>query len=359
MSPYPKKCEGCPQPITKKADGVICSACNKQYHISCVATGLGKFPHESPLAWKCPNCKPRTSNADNSPIRTCSVGMGAGEDGNITYRKKGTPPASPTVEIKGDPPVTVTAVRDIVKGEISGLLKHLNETIANFVNRELKSIKDEITSVNESMKFMNEKYEDMRTELKSKFVLVNELQKENIQLKTTVKELNGKVNLLEQHARSCNLEIQCLPEHRGENLVSTVTNLGRVISCGITDANIHNVTRIAKQNPNSARAKSIIVQFNSPRVRDEFLAASIKFNKSNPDNKLNSHILGIGGPKQNVYIMEHLSPANKSLHAAARIKAKEKTYKFVWIRNGKIFMRKTENSEYKYIKDHDTLEKLE
>lgn len=40
-----------------------------------------------------------------------------------------------------------------------------------------------------------------------------------------------------------------------------------------------------------------------------------------------------------------LSPVNKSLHAAARIRAKELNYKYTWINNGRIFMRKDDFGE--------------
>ncbi|KAG8284259.1 hypothetical protein J6590_106999, partial [Homalodisca vitripennis] len=35
-----------------------------------------------------------------------------------------------------------------------------------------------------------------------------------------------------------------------------------------------------------------------------------------------------------------LSPARRRLHALARKFQREKNYKFLWVRNGKIFMRK-------------------
>lgn len=117
------------------------------------------------------------------------------------------------------------------------------------------------------------------------------------------------------------------------------------MSCELTENNIHHVTRVAKGDPISSRPKSIVVQFNSPRIRDTFLAASIQYNKTNPEDKLNSHVLGISGKKESIFIAEHLSPTNKMLHAEARNKGKNKNYKFVWVQNGKIFVRKSEGSD--------------
>lgn len=355
-----KPCGGCKQPIVLDSDALNCSSCKIVYHISCILPG---HDETSDLAsyrssWLCPSCKPRTSTRDNTPIRASSTGQKNNEDANVTRRKKpgNTPVGTPA---KTNVELTSETVREIVKEEMKGLLKQLNDTMANFVTRELKPIKDDIASLKDSMDFISGQYEDIKSDITTKFGTVDKLLKENEELKSTVKDLNSRINFMEQQARSCNVEIQCLPEFRSENLMSTVVNMGRVLSCNIAESSIHNVTRIAKQNPENTRPKSIIVQFNSPRTRDEFLAASIKYNKDHHDDKLNSAALGLGGDKQSVYIVEHLSAYYKALHAAARKKARELDYKYVWVRNGRIFMRKSDGSEYKFIRDYDTLARLE
>ncbi|KAL0895374.1 hypothetical protein ABMA27_011507 [Loxostege sticticalis] len=346
-------CGCCSEVILEEGSAVKCSQCKKLYHHSCFKTILaGAQQQIEQQNWLCPTCKPRTSNADHTPLRNKQV-----QDMNITHRKKETQIG---VILKDEgTPVTSAEVSRIVKNEIDGLMRHLNQTLATYVNKELKVIKENIDEIRKSMEFMNEKYEEMKKEVSAKISLVHDVQRENEQLKATVKDLNTRVNQMEQQARSSNLEIQCLPEHKNENLVSTVMNIGRIISCELSENNIHHVTRTAKQTASNNRPKSVVVQFSSPRVRDTFLAASIKFNKSKtPEEKLNSGLLGISGKRESIYIVEHLSPANKNLHAATRIKAKKLGYQYVWIRNGRIFVRKTDGADYKYIKDHDALDKL-
>jgi hypothetical protein len=60
-----------------------------------------------------------------------------------------------------------------------------------------------------------------------------------------------------------------------------------------------------------------------------------------------------------VYVGEHLSPALKNIHAAARAKAKDLNYKFVWVRRGTVYMRRNETAEYKIIKSLESLSHLE
>ena len=145
---------------------------------------------------------------------------------------------------------------------------------------------------------------------------------------------------------------------RGLDLM--VRQIARVTECKLEDTDIQMCTRIAKINNKNPRPRSIVVRFNSKRSRDNFLAANIKFNKKakSPTDKLNSSQLGLGGEKKPVFVAEHLSPAQKSLHAASRVRAKELGYKFVWVRGGRIYMRKTESSEYKLIKNTEELSVL-
>lgn len=124
----------------------------------------------------------------------------------------------------------------------------------------------------------------------------------------------------------------------------------------MVDGDIQHVTRIAKMNKDSKRPRAVILKLRSIRYRDQLLAAVHKFNKSKKQqDKLNSTHLGLAGTAEPVYVAEHLTPANKSLHALTRKKAKEAMYSFVWIRDGRIYVRKNENSSALLIRNHDSL----
>lgn len=165
---------------------------------------------------------------------------------------------------------------------------------------------------------------------------------------------------MEQHSRSCNLEIQNVPEHKSENLITLAKQVANIANYKLNESDIHICTRVAKINGDSTRPRSIIVKFSSPRIRDEFLASTTRFNKkaNSVSEKLNTTHLGISGTQKPVFVVEHLSPTQKAIHAAARNKAKELNYKFVWVKGGKIFMRKTDTSEYKLIKSIEELSQL-
>ncbi|VVD01418.1 unnamed protein product [Leptidea sinapis] len=100
---------------------------------------------------------------------------------------------------------------------------------------------------------------------------------------------------------------------------------------------------------------SIILRLASPRARETVLASYFNFNKHNPSDKLNSSHLGIGGDKEPIYLMEHLSPSNRELHAQARIFKKENQYKYVWVRNGRVMLRKDDSTSAVWVKNTEIL----
>ncbi|KAJ8720653.1 hypothetical protein PYW08_006118 [Mythimna loreyi] len=244
-------------------------------------------------------------------------------------------------------------VEEVIKTAISDMLAKLNANM----NSELKTIREELRVVTESISFMNIQYETAISEAKKYAQTAKDLAAKNEQMSNTIVKLTNRINQMEQHARSSNIEIQCVPENKAENVIGLTKQLGAVIGCTVADNDILSCTRIAKVNRDSPRPRSIIIQFSTPRLRDQFLAAAINFNKKNKD-KLNSSHIGLAGPVQPIYVMEHLSATNKEIHAAARTKAKEIGFQFVWVRGGRILMRKDVTSEYIVIKDLKMLDNL-
>ncbi|CAH2107197.1 unnamed protein product [Euphydryas editha] len=210
-------------------------------------------------------------------------------------------------------------------GKFDHPTSHNNSSI---VSTELKSIVDDIRDMKNSLEYMHSQVETISKENCESRSKITELQEQNTILKTTVDDLKHQINILQQNSRANNVEIQCIPENRNENIVEVVQQIAKVINCKINPENSSHCTRVAKVNRQNSRPRAIIVQFNGTKTRDEFLAASINFNRKKPvDKKLNTSHLGFAGPASPIFVVEHLSPSNKNLHAAARSAAKEKGYK--------------------------------
>ncbi|CAG4987410.1 unnamed protein product [Parnassius apollo] len=82
--------------------------------------------------------------------------------------------------LEGADDATNTALRniteDVVQREMSNLLTKLNISMGTLLNTQLKSIKDEIQDVKESMSFMSSPYEEINKELKTSKKSIQDLQ---------------------------------------------------------------------------------------------------------------------------------------------------------------------------------------
>lgn len=230
----------------------------------------------------------------------------------------------------------------------------LSEIRSEFSNKNSET-KDLFTELKKSVDYMSDNYDELLENLKSKTKMLNDLQTENTALRGQVIDLNTRLDLIEQQSRKGNIEIQCVPEYKSENLETVVQQPANTVACNLTDQEILNYHRISKMNQDSTRLRSIVLKLSSPLVRDKILAAVKIFNKTQQNDKLklNSSHLGLAGEKKSIFVCEHLSLANKKLHAAARAIAKERKYEFVWVWNGRINMKKDINSKAFQVKNSE------
>ncbi|CAH2083312.1 unnamed protein product [Euphydryas editha] len=312
---------------------------------------------ESRIKWNCQQCRsklPKTGNS-NTPVRAANHPIASredcilspGEDSSVTMRIKNKCSKCHS----SDSCVAEDRLRIIIKQEIT-------DTIKSLVSEHLANLNHQVSEFQESLSFLSKQYDALILSVNEKSETINKLVSKNEKLTSQVKNLTDRLGQIEQNMRVCNVEITGIPEHKSENLLNTVQQLGRIVESPISESDILHVTRIAKLNKESNRPRSVIVKLRSQRHRDELLAAVTRYNKKNKDKKLSTEHLGLGGRREPIFVSEHLTLKNKQLHAAARKKAKEAGFKFVWIRDGRILARKSEQSHAIHIKDDEGLKLL-
>ncbi|XP_063835212.1 uncharacterized protein LOC135084065 [Ostrinia nubilalis] len=177
-------------------------------------------------------------------------------------------------------------------------------------------------------------------------------------MQSEMSDLKRRMTTLEKASRSRNFEIQMLPERQNENLTVVIKKLFDELKAQIADNDICAVRRVAKVDTTSKRPRNVLVTLTSERHRDYLLSAYKRYNKAHKTEPLSSIQLDIPGERRVIYLSEHLAPECKSLHAAARKLAKEREYKFVWVKYGRVYIRKNESSPAIVIKDTSSLDKI-
>lgn len=284
---------------------------------------------------------------------TQKVPSDAPDDSPIPHRQQKrqrifSPPSTETVNSPSNE--LLETIRHEIKTAVT---TEISASLKTCVASELSDLKEALELIKKlevSVQFMSTKFDQMKSELDSCKDTNTQIHKENELLKKSMMDLSTRVNLLEQNSRQRNVEVNGVPENKSENLVKTVMQLGRAVSSTLKEAEIVSAVRVRKLDPQNSNPRTVIVKLNSTISRDELLTSVMNFNKEHPEEKLNSSLLGYGSSKKPVFVSEHLSPLNKEIHAATRKAARDKGYKYVWVRDGRILIRKADGMPAKQVR---------
>ncbi|KAL4718579.1 hypothetical protein ACJJTC_004900 [Scirpophaga incertulas] len=98
---------------------------------------------------------------------------------------------------------------------------------------------------------------------------------------------------------------------------------------------------------------TIVAEFTQALKNQEVLKTAKAFNKENRNNRLNSTHIGLPGKTVPIYISESLTSKARRLFYLARDLAKSTDYKYCWTSNGKVFIRKNDDSPHIEIKSEN------
>ncbi|CAH0728011.1 unnamed protein product, partial [Brenthis ino] len=113
-------------------------------------------------------------------------------------------------------------------------LHKFNSTLSQ-VQRDVKelgtgSLKNEVDKISKSMQFFSYAH-DAQTIINEKTEkTLSNILTENNNMRVYINDLNTKMSQLEQQARDCNVEIQCVSEHKNENLITEINKFHMMIA---------------------------------------------------------------------------------------------------------------------------------
>ncbi|KAF9416461.1 hypothetical protein HW555_006222 [Spodoptera exigua] len=243
-----------------------------------------------------------------------------------------------------------TASLDTVLSEIREM-KHQLLDLPTLVN-DLRSIKDELSDLKKCYDFSSGRLDEFDTRLNNLESKVSEFEKVQDTVLSLQSELaSAKLELMshDQRSRLNNVEIKGVPLKKDENLFSIVEAIGRKIKYNCPKAQINYISRVPIHN---SKEKLVIVSFLNRYVKEDFVAAA------RADKDLSTSDLGFQGASHRIYVNDHLSVESKKLLNKTKIIAKEKRYEFVWVKHGKIHVRKNVNCNTFIVRKEQDLNKI-
>lgn len=225
------------------------------------------------------------------------------------------------------------------------------------VFEEINIVKGDVGKLTDSAKFSSDKLDDSKKlleDLKAQLTALRKenekLRAENSKLSSEVSDMKTRVRSLEQYTRKNNIEISGVPVTKGENATDIVKDVGAALGLEVRENEVSAAHRIPSFN--RERLPSIVVQFVSRGTKDSWL---LKFKEA---KGLTANQVNPTFPVQRVYVNEHLSPDNKVFLSKLKKKCKEIGYTYVWCRDGKFFVRKSQGDRSLRVDSYEQMDSL-
>lgn len=332
-------CKHCLEPMN--TDEILkCMVCQLLFHYGCMGMSEADYKKILPMnkaKWKCPDCKQiKKSNPKNSKV---------GDYANSDIIQH---------------PSNVQAEFKPLLAQFDERFNRLNSTIESFksfITLEFKQLSDTVNA-------WASKITLMETSVNSVVDRMNDIDKDLNKMKTLESEFNYLKNnfdeLLmsnrknEQWVRRSNIQINGVPYKKGENLINIIKSLAVQSGFQLNPNNdIDFVTRVAVRNDGkNNKSKPIILKMQARYRKDDFLSYLRKI------KTLKACDIGFHGINTPIYANDHLSSYNKALLKEAKSKAEAKGYRFCWVRNCTIMVRRTEDSPVLHITSEECLKKI-
>lgn len=156
------------------------------------------------------------------------------------------------------------------------------------------------------------------------------LEEENLKCKNQILKLDRRIDDIEQKGRAHNIQIDGIPEVNQENLRNVIPALPTALKITLKDDDITYVARV--RSTNKDKIKPIICSLSNFNIMAELIKASRKEKPTTKDIGFSNN--------NNIFINEHLTIARKQLlYKAKQFKTANK-FEFLWVKDGKIFLKK-------------------
>ncbi|KAF6212291.1 hypothetical protein GE061_012813 [Apolygus lucorum] len=290
-------------------------------HIKCVNVSKDDyfFLKNEGKSWYCGPCaKERRKSRLLTPLQT-SQSSEEQTPGQGTQKQPYETLLEIIEEIREDINKSNSAVSkdiDNLRSEVKDLTDNLNK-YADIINENTTALGEIKTSIDT----LANKFDDLKVEV--------------TKCQSDIEEMKTKSNELEQQTRENIIEIVGVPSSPNEDLIDIMKKIGVGINLVVKDEMVSDIYRT---RPNMNLPGIIIVEFvRKIDKRALLLAAKSK--------ELTTHLIGLqtDQPNSKIYINNSLTYINRRLLKAAKDFKNEHNYRFVWVKNGKIMLKKSED----------------
>lgn len=244
--------------------------------------------------------------------------------------------------------ISMTKFNDSIQSSITDMKQEMDtlRSAHNKLGEHVSSVVHDVSELKSSVQFLAAEQKDLQERVE---IIARHSSDQSHSL---VRNLELKIDSLEQQARNCNIEICNVPERRGEDLIRIMEQLGTAVKFPILQKDVISIHRVQHAQQTSNKPKNIIVKFGTRITRDNLLSAYRLAKELKTDQ------IGISGSPTRIYLNEHLTLKTKQLFRACKEAAKKHDYKYVWIKNSTILVRERDGMASFAVRALDDIRKI-
>lgn len=252
----------------------------------------------------------------------------------------------------------MTDFRDEMRNLIKEMMAAQNSRLDKLESHILE-ISKQYTNIESTNAGIEKSMTCMSNQLTSLEAKITDLEKERGSVAMQLSKIDEKIDFLENSlVKSC-IELRNLPKNpreTKENLYAMVQHLSKTLSIDLQSSDIRDVVR--QPSKKEFKNSSVSVEFSNTLIKSRFLKAAKEYNSRFPTAKLNLTHVGLGDHQSPLYVADQLTSKAKKLFYVTRNFAKSHNFKYCWTANGRIMLRKDNDSSYIIIKSELQLQQL-
>lgn len=201
---------------------------------------------------------------------------------------------------------------------------------------------NKLDQLTEAMQFMSSKFDELIKGVSENKKKINTVEKENQKLKNEVKSLKESVKFLNDQRVKNDCVVVGVNVKEGATAVQSLIDVTKLIGMEIKEENIENAYFMKKRNTSNAK-QNMVVKFNSKSEKDKLMDSKMKF-KDNECTK-------------SIYVNDFLSKESFELFNYAK-SLKSVGYQSVYTHNGRIYAKKNAITRPRFIRNAEDVDSI-
>lgn len=339
------QCSKCDSDVPEQ-DLIFCCVCKKYLHFVCELINeknFRKMSNDTRSKWKCIVCKSVAVAGKQQKQISSADGASAGDkaalstvvEAGVAVSTQSAAAPSTFTSTSGRPTTTLSQAD----------LQAIGQVVKQLIQSELPpDFKTDFAEFKKSIQFISEEFESFKNDLTSIKLENEKIKKDNEKLKSDNEKLKTDIADLQSYSRRDNIVVTGITETNNECVNEVFNMLSKTIGSELTARDISVAHRLPSKKKDSI--KPIVIKFVRRQDKMSWMGHfRLASSQDNSGAGISAKNISAVLPETRVMAYEHLIPSTLELLNTTRTIAREKGYRFVWVRDGNILVKKDETSK--------------